>query len=191
MSNLSVSTEAMKMWLLSHLQVCIPLFYEAAAGLGSKGGTEKSGQEEVVGTLTLLRSMFLEMKAKQQQQREEKEQALFKEINTYFKSLLCNHYLFHTSLLQWQDVKHCNMTSDNSVCIFASGGIEKWDWEVHFFITQQLKYRTYCLETQQIPTHRVTSHHLKYCFYWKHQKRYRGLLIKGCIKVYLQILQWC
>lgn len=87
---------------MSHLQVCIPLFYEPAAGLGSKGGTEESGQEELVGTLTLLRLMFLEMKAKQQQEEEEgeKEQALFKEINTYFKSLLCNHYLFHTSLLQ-------------------------------------------------------------------------------------------
>lgn len=84
---------------LSYLQVCIPLFYEPAAGLGSKGGTEESGQEEVVGTLTLLRSTFLEMKAKQQQQQgeEEKEQALFKEINAYFKSLLCNHYLFHHS----------------------------------------------------------------------------------------------
>lgn len=180
------------MWLLSHLQVCIPLFYEPAAGLGSKGGTEESGQEEVVGTLTLLRSTFLEMKAKQQEQQEEeeKEQALFKEINTYLKSLLCNHYLFHTSLLQWQDVRHCNMTSDNLVCIFACRGIEEWEWEVHFSITQKLKYRTYCLETKQIPIH-VTSHHLKYCFYWKHQKWYRSLLIKGCIKVCLQILQWC
>lgn len=86
---------------LGNANVCIPLFYEPAAGLGSKGGTEESGQEELVGTLTLLRSMFLEMKAKQLlKEEEEKGQALFKEINTYFKSLLCNHYLFHTSLLQ-------------------------------------------------------------------------------------------
>lgn len=58
-------------------QVCIPLFCDLSAGLGSNNGTEKSGQEEVVGTLILLRAMFLEMKAKQQQQQEEEEQTLF------------------------------------------------------------------------------------------------------------------
>lgn len=59
-------------------QVCIPLFCDLSAGLGSNNGTEKSGQEELVGTLILLRAMFLEMKAKQQQQQEEEEQSLFK-----------------------------------------------------------------------------------------------------------------
>lgn len=59
-------------------QVCIPLFCDLAAGLGSNNGTEKSGQEEVVETLILLRAMFLGMKAKQQQQQEEEEQTLFK-----------------------------------------------------------------------------------------------------------------
>lgn len=58
------------------MRLVSPLFCDLAAGLGSNNGTEKSGQEEVVGTLILLRAMFLEMKAKQQQQQEEEEQTL-------------------------------------------------------------------------------------------------------------------
>lgn len=64
---------AMQMWLF---QVCIPLFCDLAADLGSNNETEKSGQEEVEGRLILLRAMSLKMKAKEQQQQEE-EQTLF------------------------------------------------------------------------------------------------------------------
>lgn len=69
-------------------QVCIPLFWDLAAGLGSYNGTEKSGQESVVGTLIPRRAMFLEMKGKQQQEQAEEEQALFGggKVNTYFRS---------------------------------------------------------------------------------------------------------
>lgn len=82
------------MWFF---QVCIPLFCDLAAGLGSNNGTEKSEQEEVEGRLILLRAMSLEMKAKQQQQQEE-EQTLFEK-----KNLILGHFntafVYNTFLL--------------------------------------------------------------------------------------------
>lgn len=56
--------------------VCLfpPLCCKLAAGLGSEGVREASGQEEVVEELILQRAMFQEMKAMQQQEEEEEEE---------------------------------------------------------------------------------------------------------------------
>lgn len=68
------------------LQVCIPLVFDLAAGLGSNNGTAKSGQEEVDGML-IVQKTFLEMKARQQQKQQQEEEELTLKINhTYFKS---------------------------------------------------------------------------------------------------------
>lgn len=53
------------------LQVRIPLQSDPAAGLGSNNGPGKSGQEEVVGMLTVQKAASLETKAPQRQQEEQ------------------------------------------------------------------------------------------------------------------------
>lgn len=66
--------------------VYIPLCCKLAAGLGSEGWREASGQEEVVEALVLQRTMFPEMKAVQQGEEEEEEEgrALFGNKKTNF-----------------------------------------------------------------------------------------------------------
>lgn len=65
----------------------IPLCCKLAAGLGSEGGSEESGQEEVVGVLILPRLIFPEMKAVQQQE-EEEGKALFWQEKDLFQVTL-------------------------------------------------------------------------------------------------------
>lgn len=83
------------------LQVCIPLFFDLTACLGSNNVTAKSGQKEVVGMLIVRKAAFLEMKARQrQQQRQEEEEEPTLETNETSWSLFNGTLVY--SKTAWQ-----------------------------------------------------------------------------------------